>query len=97
MLLAFIAIIGGLILLMWSADRFIDGAAATAGHLGMPPLLIGLIVVGFGTSAPEMMVSALASLNNNPGIALGNAFGSNSRHHVIVVQPIVLYHRLTLR
>ncbi|SDB21252.1 cation:H+ antiporter [Pseudidiomarina indica] len=90
MLLAFIAIIGGLILLMWSADRFIDGAAATAGHLGMPPLLIGLIVVGFGTSAPEMMVSALASLNNNPGIALGNAFGSNITNIALILGTTAL-------
>lgn len=85
MLLAIAAIVGGLILLVWSADRFVDGAAATANHLGMPPLLIGLIVIGFGTSAPEMMVSALASLNGNPGIALGNAFGSNITNIALIL------------
>ncbi len=77
MLLALLAVIAGLALLVWSADRFVDGAATTAGHLGMPALLIGMVVIGFGTSAPEMAVSALASLQGNPGIALGNAYGSN--------------------
>lgn len=77
MLVPFGAVFTGLILLVWSADRFVEGAAATARHFGMPPLLIGMVIVGFGTSAPEMVVSALASLQGNPGIALGNAYGSN--------------------
>ena len=77
MLLPIFAIIGGLLLLIWSADRFVDGAAATARHFGMPQLLIGIVIIGFGTSAPEMIVSALSALNGNPGIALGNAYGSN--------------------
>jgi cation:H+ antiporter len=67
----------GLVLLVWSADRFVDGAAATARHFGVPPLIIGMVIVGFGTSAPEMLVSALAALENSPGIAIGNAYGSN--------------------
>ena len=77
MTLPILAIVFGLALLIWSADRFIDGASATARHLGMPPMLIGMIVIGFGTSAPEMTVSALAALQGNPGLALGNAYGSN--------------------
>ncbi|MCM5703299.1 calcium/sodium antiporter [Larsenimonas salina] len=77
MLLALLAVIGGLILLIWSADRFVDGAAATARYAGMPPLLIGMVVIGFGTSAPEMVVSASAAIDGNPGLALGNALGSN--------------------
>lgn len=77
MLLPIAAIIAGLILLVWSADRFVDGSAATARYFGMPSLLIGIIIVGFGTSAPEMVVSALAASAGNPGIALGNAYGSN--------------------
>lgn len=77
MLLPILAIIGGLLLLIWSADRFVDGAAATARHFGMPQLLIGIVIIGFGTSAPEMIVSALSALNGNSGIALGNAYGSN--------------------
>lgn len=77
MTLAFIAVVAGVAVLVWSADRFVEGSAATARHFGMPPLLIGMVVVGFGTSAPEMVVSALAASQGNPGIALGNAYGSN--------------------
>lgn len=71
------ALIFGLILLVWSAERFINGSAVTARHFGVPPLLIGMVIVGFGTSTPEMLVSALAALENSPGIAIGNAYGSN--------------------
>jgi len=77
MMLAMLAILGGFILLVWSADRFVDGAAATARFAGMPSLLIGMVVVGFGTSAPEMVVSAIAALDENPNLAIGNVIGSN--------------------
>lgn len=77
MILYLLAIIAGFIVLVWSADKFVDGAASTAKHLGMPTLLIGILIVGFGTSAPEMVVSAIASMEGNPGLALGNAIGSN--------------------
>lgn len=77
MIFNFLILSISLLLLVWSADRFVEGSSVTARHFGMPPLLIGMIIVGFGTSAPEMMVSAMAALNKNPGIALGNAFGSN--------------------
>ena len=77
MTLAVLAILGGFALLVWSADRFVEGAAATAKHAGMPALLIGMVIVGFGTSAPEMVVSAIAALAGNPDLALGNALGSN--------------------
>ena len=60
MMTALAAIVGGLILLVWSADRFVEGSAATARHFGMPPLLIGMVIVGFGTSTPEMLVSTMA-------------------------------------
>jgi len=71
------AIAAGLILLVWSADRFIDGASALAKNLGISPMLIGLTIVGFGTSAPEILVSSMAALNGNPGLSIGNALGSN--------------------
>lgn len=77
MTLAILAILGGFILLVWSADRFVEGAAVTAKHAGMPSLLIGMVIVGFGTSAPEMVVSAMAAIDGNPDLALGNALGSN--------------------
>ncbi len=85
MLLASLAIIAGLILLVWSADRFIEGAAATAKHLGMPSLLIGMVIIGFGTSAPELAVSAMAAMDGNPGLALGNAYGSNITNIAVIV------------
>ncbi|EHR5764585.1 MULTISPECIES: calcium/sodium antiporter [Vibrio harveyi group] len=77
MLLATLAIIAGFALLVWSADKFVEGAAASANYAGMPPLLIGMLVVGFGTSAPEMVVSAMAAIEGNSALALGNAVGSN--------------------
>ena len=77
MLFNSLAIFAGLVMLVWSADRFITGAAALANNLGVSPMLIGLTIVGFGTSAPEVLVSAIASLDGNPGLAIGNAIGSN--------------------
>jgi len=85
MLLSFLAIAAGLALLVWSAGKFVEGSAATAGHFGMPPLLIGMVVVGFGTSAPEMVVSALAASQGNPGLALGNAYGSNITNIALIL------------
>ena len=77
MLLAILALIIGLGILVYSADAFIEGAQAIALHLGMSPILVGIIIIGFGTSAPEMMISAIAAVDGSPGIAIGNAFGSN--------------------
>lgn len=77
MLLNSLAIFAGLVVLVWSADRFISGAAALANNLGVSPMLIGLTIVGFGTSSPEILVSTMASLDGNPGLAIGNAIGSN--------------------
>jgi cation:H+ antiporter len=85
MTFAFIAVVSGLALLVWSADRFVEGSASTARHFGMPPLLIGMVIVGFGTSAPEMVVSALAASQGNPGIALGNAYGSNITNIALIL------------
>ena len=77
MILPIIAIIVGFFLLIKSADKFVEGASSVAQYSGMPPLLIGMLVVGFGTSAPEMVVSAMAAIDGNPALALGNAIGSN--------------------
>ncbi|MBN1956578.1 MAG: calcium/sodium antiporter [Desulfuromonadales bacterium] len=85
MTLPAIALLVGLILLVWSADRFVEGAAATAHHAGMPTLLIGMVVIGFGTSAPEMVVSAISAAQGNPGLALGNAFGSNISNIALIL------------
>ena len=77
MLLAYLAVIAGLIILVWSADRFVLGAAASARNFGMSPLLIGMTIVSLGTSAPEIFVSATASLAGSGTLAIGNALGSN--------------------
>jgi cation:H+ antiporter len=70
-------VIAGLALLTWGADRFVHGAAAAARNLGIAPLLIGLTVVAFATSAPEILVAIVASAMHQPGLAIGNAIGSN--------------------
>lgn len=67
----------GISVLAWSADLFVDGSAKLARRCGLSSLLVGMIVIGFGTSFPELMVSLLAALKGNPSIALGNAYGSN--------------------
>lgn len=85
MALPILMIVVGLIILIWSADLFVEGAAAIARYLGMPPLLIGMVVVGFGTSAPELSVSALSAMQGNPGIALGNAYGSNITNIALIL------------
>ncbi|WP_102798060.1 calcium/sodium antiporter [Bowmanella denitrificans] len=85
MTMAALAILAGLVLLVWSADKFVEGAAATAKHMGMPALLIGIVIIGFGTSAPEMVVSALAASDGNPGLALGNAYGSNITNIALIL------------
>ncbi|MGW8246834.1 MAG: calcium/sodium antiporter [Acidiferrobacterales bacterium] len=92
LIVASFAVISGLVLLMWSADRFVDGSAAVARHFGMPPLLIGMVIVGFGTSVPEMVVSVLAALQGNPGIALGNAYGSNITNIALILGIAAIIH-----
>jgi cation:H+ antiporter len=77
MLIELLAIAGGFALLAWSADRFVAGASALAFNLHISPLIIGLTIVSLGTSAPEILVSAVASLQGNGGLAIGNAIGSN--------------------
>lgn len=85
MYVAIVATVLGLALLVWSADRFVFGAAATARRFGMPSLLIGMLVVGFGTSAPEMLVSAMAAARGSSGLALGNAYGSNITNIALIL------------
>ena len=97
MIPAFLALTGGLVVLFWSAYRFVEGSASSARYFGMPPLLIGMVIVGFGTSVPEMVVSALASIDGNAGIALGNAYGSNIANIALIlgisalVKPIMVH------
>lgn len=101
-LLFTLAIISGFVLLIWGADKFIDGAAGIASNLGVAPLIVGLTIVGFGTSAPEMLVSALASFEGTPALGMGNAIGSNITNVglvlglTIVITPLTV-HSITLR
>jgi len=83
--LIYFSVISGVFFLIWSADKFVDGASITANHFGMPPLLIGMLIIGFGTSTPEILVSALASYQGNPSIALGNAYGSNITNIALIL------------
>jgi len=85
MLLSSVAIIVGFLLLIWSADRFVVGASGIALNSGVSPLIIGLTIVGFGTSAPEMIVSAVAAFEGTPSLAVGNAIGSNITNIALVL------------
>ena len=85
MLLELLAIAGGFVLLTWSADRFVVGASALAYNLNIPPLIIGLTIVSLGTSAPEILVSGVASLQGNSGLAIGNALGSNITNVALIL------------
>ena len=77
LLIALLQLIAGFVLLIWAADRLVAGASALARNFGISTMVVGLVIVGFGTSAPEMIVSALAALEGNPSLAIGNALGSN--------------------
>ena len=90
MILAIVAIVVGLVLLVWSADRFVDGAVGVAQFFGMSTFLIGMLVVGFGTSAPEMVVSVLSALNDTPQLALGTAYGSNIANIALILGTTAL-------
>lgn len=94
---SFLAIASGFALLVWGADRFVLGASATARNLGVSPLIIGLTIVGFGTSAPEMLVSAIAAGAGNPNIGIGNAIGSNITNIGLVLGITALVTPLAVR
>jgi len=82
---AIAALLVGLVILVWSADRFVHGAAATARFMGISPLVIGLTIVSLGTSAPEMFVSTMAALDGAGGLSVGNAIGSNIANIALVL------------
>ena len=85
MLLEIAALIGGFVLLVWSADRFVIGASATASILGVSTLVVGILVVGIGTSAPEMLVSGIAAADGQTGLSVGNALGSNITNIALIL------------
>lgn len=91
------------IFLAWGANRFVDGASALSFNLGMSPLLIGVLVMGFGTSLPELLVSLFSSLTGNSGLSLGNAYGSNIINIgfvlglAAVLSPVIIKRRVVRR
>lgn len=95
--MAWLAVLFGLAALVWSADRFVGNSAAVARYYGVPPLLIGMVIVGFGTSAPEMLVSALAAHQGHPGLALGNAYGSNITNIALILGLTALIKPITVQ
>lgn len=85
LLLPALAVLGGFVALVWGADRFVMGSAATAQNFGVSPLIIGLTIVGFGTSAPEMLVSSMAAYRDAANLSVGNAVGSNIANVAMVL------------
>ena len=103
MILPIVAVVLGLGVLVWSADKFVDGAVGVAKFCGMSTLLIGMVIVGFGTSAPEMVVSAISAMQDAPELALGNAYGSNIANIALIlgvtaiISPVIVVRKALVR
>lgn len=97
LVLSFIYIAGGLAGLAWGADRFVAGSAALARSMGISVLLVGIVIVGFGTSAPELLVSANAAYQGRSALAVGNALGSNIANVALVLGAAALAAPLVIR
>lgn len=89
-------LLGSLVALVWSADKFVFGASSLARNLGISPMIIGLTIVAMGSSAPEMMVAATASLDGRPDTAIGNAIGSNITNIALVLGITALFKPLSV-
>lgn len=89
-------LIVGLILLVWSADRLVFGAAAIARNIGISPLVIGMTILAMGSSAPEMMVSATAALEGKTDTAVGNVLGSNIANIALILGITALIKPLSI-
>ncbi|CAM4114510.1 calcium/sodium antiporter [Pseudoalteromonas byunsanensis] len=96
MVLSFVILILGFVALVWSADRFVFGAAALARNFGVPTLIVGLTIVAMGSSAPEMMVAAQAALADKTDTAVGNAVGSNIANILLVLGITALLRPLSV-
>jgi cation:H+ antiporter len=90
-------IAAGLVALVWSADRFVDGASAIAKRAGLTPMLIGLTIVSVGTSAPEILISIMSALADSGELAVGNALGSNIANVGLVLGVTLLFSTIVLR
>ena len=92
MLISVLSLLFGFTLLVWSADAFTDNGAKIARIFNISPLIIGLLIFGFGTSAPEMLVSGLAAYDGHPELSIGNAFGSNIFNIGLVLAVAAIIH-----
>ncbi len=90
MVIALLSVAAGLLALVWSADRFVEGAESLATHFNLSPVLVGAVIVGFGTSSPELFIATLASLDDSPGLAVGNALGSNIANIALILGTVAL-------
>lgn len=97
MLFNIFLLIAGLGALVWSADKFVYGAAAFARNLGLPPMLIGLTIVAMGSSAPEMFVAATASMDGMTDTAIGNVLGSNVANITLILGITALMGAIAVR
>lgn len=97
LLIASAQLAAGFVLLIWAADRLVAGSSALAKHFGISPLVIGITLVGFGTSAPEMMVSAIASFKGNSSLAIGNALGSNIANIGLILGVTAIIYPLSIQ
>lgn len=86
----------GCSVLAWSADRFVNSSVSIAHHFKISPMIVGLVLVGFGTSFPELVVCFLASLHHQPGIAIGNVIGSNIANKALVGGVAALFIPMTI-
>ena len=93
-IVALIKLFGGLTYLLMAGDMLVRGALGLARKARIPPMVVGLTVVAFGTSAPELFVSVSAALQGLPGIALGNVIGSNTANVLLVLGVPALIHAM---
>ena len=95
--LAALFVLGGLAALTWSSDFFIDGASALAKILGISPFIIGMVIIGFGTSAPELCVSAMSGISGHSNLSLGNAYGSCIFNILVILGVASLIHPIKVK
>ena len=90
-------LVGGLWLVGWCASRFVEGAETITRAMGVSPFVVGMVVIGFGTSAPELAVSALSGIGGHSNLSLGNAYGSNIFNIAAILGVAALIHPIPVR
>ena len=95
--MALVFVLGGLFALAWSSDFFIDGASLLAKKLGISPFIIGMVIIGFGTSAPELCVSAMSGISGHSNLSLGNAYGSCIFNILVIIGIAAIIHPVRVK